>query len=387
MKSNRSSTLFAFLTPALAVCFFSLAWAQSQDAASSGQDKSWTATTEQQLSGTVNPTRTTQSHSVSGDRTLDKQSVQRLGLDGRYEPYLDTEKETIKVGSGTVRTVQRSYGRGPDGQRTLLQLTQEEERKVAGGGSKVVRTVSNPDLNGNLQVVRREIEETKQSSPSVQETTTTVLSPDVNGSFTEIQRIQERQTRNDSDHTTDIRRSTMVQDGIGKWQVSEVREARTKQDGKESSQEERILQPDAEGNLAVVRRTVEKASEDASGGQRKTTETYSLDILGTPRDGDLHLRQRVTTTQRTGADGGQTRVEQVEERNAGAPGEGLRVTNKTIDIQRPGLSGTTTETTTVQSLDANGSAGVVWVDTTKSDKAPAVQVDIAPTSRPAAKRQ
>ena len=54
------------------------------------------------------------------------------------------------------------------------------------------------------------------------------------------------------------------------------------------------------------------------------------------------------------------------------------VTIQTADTVRPGPSGALA-TRTVQVRDANGSFGVVSVDTTKSDNIHAIQVQIAPS--------
>src|SRR5438445_5615068 len=55
-------------------------WARAQQTGDA--NTSWTATTESQ-SGDINPTRIIESHTQSGNRTLDKQSLQRRGSDGR----------------------------------------------------------------------------------------------------------------------------------------------------------------------------------------------------------------------------------------------------------------------------------------------------------------
>ena len=86
-------------------------WAQTSDSQTGDADKSWTATTESQRDN-VNPTRTTESHTQTGNRTLDSQSVQRRGPDGHFEPYQDIEKETVKVDATTVRTITRAYWPG-----------------------------------------------------------------------------------------------------------------------------------------------------------------------------------------------------------------------------------------------------------------------------------
>ena len=50
-----------------------------------------------------------ESHSKSGNRSVDKQRVEVLGPDGHYQPDSDTETETIKVNDSTTRTVVRTY--------------------------------------------------------------------------------------------------------------------------------------------------------------------------------------------------------------------------------------------------------------------------------------
>jgi hypothetical protein len=76
-------------------------WAQTSDSQAGDANKSWSATTESQ-NDSVNPTRTIESHTQSGNRTLDKQTIQRRGFDGKFEPYQDIEKETVQVDATTV---------------------------------------------------------------------------------------------------------------------------------------------------------------------------------------------------------------------------------------------------------------------------------------------
>jgi hypothetical protein len=104
-------------------------------------------------------------------------------------------------------------------------------------------------------------------------------------------------------------------------------------------------------------------------------------VPGSAGDGNLHLGQRVTTLYRAHPEGEQTTEEQVERHNPGDPGDGLRVTTKSIDIVRPG-SGGSNRSRTIQSLDSNGNVGVVSVDMGRTDKTPAIQVDIAAPDKP-----
>jgi len=354
--------------------------AQTQSSSDgSGADQSWTATTRQEMSGSLNPTRTTEAHVGSGGRVVDTRSIESMGMYGRYTPYLDLKKETVKVDANTVRTVERSFGRDSEGRKTLVQVTEEEKRSLPGGEVKVVRTTSNPDANGGLQVVQREVQDTKQINPNVQETQSTFLTLSTNGGLAASMQTTERNTRT-SDHSLEFRKSTLLPDLNGGWQVGEVREGTVKDDGKDRTKDERVLRPGADGNLSVVERTVSKEFQNAAGEKRSTVETYSNNLPGSPVDSSLRLNQRVTTVQRKGDSGAQSTAKQVEQRNPAQPSDSLQLTRETIDIVRPGFGGTTRETQTLRSLDSSGTLGVVSVDTRQQNNAPAIQVQIAPAN-------
>jgi hypothetical protein len=351
--------------------------AQTSDSPSDVSSKSWTSTADSQ-SGSANPTRTVESHTQSGNRTVDSQSIQRRDADGDFEPYQDIEKTTVRVDSTTVRTTTRTFGRDADGAKTLVQETAEETRTQAGGDSSIVRSTSNPDADGNLHVVQHEIEETKKTGKDAEETKTTVMLPGADGALAPVMMVQER--RQKTNDTVASQKTTLLPDLNGNWQVSEVKQATTKQDGKNRSTEERVSRPDADGKLSEVSRTVSKESEN-SGEKSSTVENYSVDVQGAARDGSLHLVERSTATQRTSATGQQDTGRQVEQPDPGDPGGGLRVTILTTDSVRTGVSGAKA-TQTIQMRNANGSLQVVSVDTSKSDNVHAVQVQIAPSEKP-----
>ena len=362
------------------------AHAQAQggsDASNGDTSQSWTTTTQQQLPSSDNPTRTTETHTQSGGRTVDNQSVQAIGTDGHYEPYLDVQKETIKIDANTVRTVEHTFGRDSEGRKTLVQITEEERRTLPGGEVKVVRTTSDPDANGALQTVQQEVRDTRQISPSVQETKSTLFTASLNGGLTASVQTTDREAKT-GDHNVAFRKSTSLPDSNGNWQLSEVREGTVKDDGKDRTKEERVLRPGTDGNLSLVERTVSKESGNAAGETRETVKTYSTNLPGTPIDDNLHLNQTVTTVHRKSEDGTQSTKTQVEQRNPAQPSDSLQVTQEAIDIVRPGAGGTTRETQTLRSLDSSGDLGVVSVDTRKQDSAPAVRVDIAPAKTPQA---
>ena len=83
-----------------------------------GAFQSWTATTQTTAPNT-NPTRTTESHTKSGNRTLDKKNVEVLNADGVYEPYYDVETETVQENVSTTRSIARTYNPGVSGTKQL----------------------------------------------------------------------------------------------------------------------------------------------------------------------------------------------------------------------------------------------------------------------------
>jgi hypothetical protein len=353
----------------------------AQAASDSGQkadtSQSWTATSEQRsLSGDSNPVRTVQSHTERDGRKVDRQEVERLGPDGRYEPYADTEREEVRIDANTVRTVQRSFARGPDGQKTLVQVTEEESRALSDGQQRLVRSTSSPDVNGRLRTVQRELQETRQSSPGVQVTKTTIMTSNIDGNLAPSVQIEERRTKKDN-HSLEFHKSTLLPNGNGGWQVSEVREGVvTEGNDKSRTKDERWLQPRPDGTLMLVGRTISKETGNGSAEQRETVEEYSTNVAGGFGDGSLQLNRRVTTVRRVRADGQKTTQEQVEQTNPADPSEPLRLTQKTIDTVRLKPGGSSSEIRTIESLNANGDLGVVWVDTSNVQSAPAVQVDM-----------
>lgn len=339
---------------------------------------SWRATTESER-GNVNPTRTIETHTQSGNRTLDQQSLQRRGSDGHFESYQYVETETVQLDATSVRTVTRTFGRDANGAKTLVQVTEEEKRTLPGGESNVVRTISNPDGNGKLQLIQRQIEETKKTSADVEETKTTMMLPSANGGLAPAMKVQERRQRAAND-TVESQKTTLLPDGAGNWQVSEIRQATTTQESTNRSSEERISRRDSEGKLAEVSRTLSSESESAPGEKRNTVETYSINVPGSAGDGSQHLVERATTAHRTSSTGQQITEHQVQRPTPGDPGSSLQVTILTTDTVRPSTSGAQA-TRTVQERDLNGNLGVVFVDTTKSDNIHAIQVQIAPSEK------
>jgi hypothetical protein len=323
--------------------------------------------------------RTTESHAKTSNGTVDKQTVEVIGPDGRYQPQSDTEKETIRVNATTTRTVERTYIWDGNGQRKLARVTEEEARNSPSGGAQVVRTTSNSDANGNLQVVQREVADTKSAGPEAQETKTTVYLADGNGGFTASRQTQELQTRS-ADHTVEVKKTTLAPDGNGNWAVGEVTEKTIKENGKKRITDEQVSHPDSEGKLSESSRTVGEETETSTGEKSNTVDTYSTAVPGVAGDGKLHLNQRVTTAQKKDS-GGSTTEQQVEQPDPNNPNADLQANAKTKYTVQYAASGTQ-QTKTVEVRDGSGTLNVVSTETRKSDQVPPAQPPTAPSDKP-----
>ncbi len=374
MRAKRFSLFIALFALALPAVLVPASLAQ--------ENSSWNSSSQQgDPSGAENPYRTSTTHSEVNGHIIDKTIVEVRGPDGRYVPYSQTERESVKVNDSTTRTTERSYGTDANGQRVLTQQTQEEKKTSPSGDSNVVRTVSNPDANGSLQIVQQTLVNTKQIAPGSTDTNTTVLSANGSGGLSPSVRIEEHQRQTDP-KTTQFTKSTSLNNGSGGWNLSEVRQGTMKQDAGGTNKEESVLRPDADGKLAVVERTVTRAADSASGDKRDTTETYSTNVPGQAGDEGLKLVKRESTVQRTNGSGGHNTIQQVERPDPGDPNAGLHLTQQAIDIVRPGSNGVAQQTSTIVTTDANGNTNTVWVDMGKSNQPPpAVKVNTAPAPK------
>ena len=350
-------------------------FAQTPDSTTTDQRSSWTATTESKSDNpfpTRLPVRISESHSQNGDRTLDKRSVEIYGTDKHFEPYQDIEKETLQVDATTVRTVTRTFSRDVNEKRSLVQVTEEEKQILPGGDSNIVRMTYNPDVNGKLQPVQREIVESKKIGEDLRETKTTVMLTNINGGLAPAFKTRElrRQAAND---TVETEKTTLLPDLNGKWQLSEIRQSVATPEADGRRVEEKVFRPDAEGKLSQISRVVSHEAASPTGEKRSTEETYSVDVPGTTRDGKLHLIQRASTSSQSDEHGGRAEEQRVEQLNPGDPGAGLRISivvnGKVVPVP-PGKQ----STVTIQARDLNGRFDTVYVDMTKSDPSPTIEI-------------
>src|SRR5215469_3854045 len=217
--------------------------AQSQPAKG---DQSWTATSATSTAN-ANPSRTTESYTKSGNRTLDKKTVEVLGPGGEYQPYMKIETETIE-GPTATRSTTRRYNPNASGEEQLTQVTESETQNSADGSARTVETTSQPDLDGNLEAVGREITATTKSAAS-RHSQTTVYLPDINGGLAPSMQVNEQEEHSTGGEIYRKRKTTLLQDGNGNWQVYESQEKTAKGDAQNRTSEDHIARRDFEGNV------------------------------------------------------------------------------------------------------------------------------------------
>jgi hypothetical protein len=337
------------------LCGVAIGCVHAQGSQQSGGDEAWTKTTDSAAQN-LNPSRTTESHTKSGNRTVDKQKLEVLGPNGRYQPFSETETETVEVGGGTTRTVVRTYQWNENGQRLLTQVTEENSRASATGDTRVERKISNADVNGNFRVVQREVADTRKLSSGAEETKSSVYRADSYGGFTQVGQTQELKTRG-ADDSVAVKKTTLLPDGNGSWKVSGVSETTVKEDGKNRITEERVSSADLEGRLQENSRTVAKETETPSGEKRSVIETY---------DGSAQLNSRVTRTQKKDSSG-EIVEERMEGPNLGNPSDGPKITGRAKYVVKYAGPGTQ-QSSTVEIRDANGNYKVVSSDTQTSTR-------------------
>lgn len=344
------------------LCFSLAASAEAQEPLQNSSE-SWTATTEGSTEN-VTPWRTTESHTRSGNRTVDKQRVEVLGPDGQFLPDTETETETTRVDDTTMRTIVRTYKWDGNGRRTLAWIREEKAQNTSSGDRETVSTTSSSDVNGNLLTVKREVTNIRTVNPETRETTAKVYLSDGDDGFAMAVQTQELQKLRD-DGTIEVTKRTLKPDGNGSWKVDELAEKTIQGTDRNRTTEERISRPDTEGRLSEILHTVGQETGNAAGERSSTVDKYSQNVPGVASDGSMHWTERVTTVQKK-IPGGETTEQRVEQPNPGNPSDGPQVTAKTRYTVRYSAFGSEKEKTT-QVPDGNGAFKIFSVETRKSE--------------------
>ena len=325
-------------------------------------DQSWTRTSETSTAYT-NPSRATESYTKSGNRTVETKTVEVLGTDGEYQPYLKIETETIEESPTATRSITRTYNPNANGDEALTAVTESRTQNAADGSARTVETTSKPDSDGNLEVVGREITATTKAATS-EDSRTTVYLPDINGGLAPTMQVNEQEQRNAGGETYG-KKTTLLPDGNGNWQVYESEETEVKADAENRTSEGHTSQLDFEGNVSPVSHVISHQTK-ADGRAITTSETYSVDVPGWVRDPSFRLLERSRSV-RTVEPGKTVTEQRTEQPGPGDPQAGLGTTVEKTDTVVTGSSGTT-QTIVVTASYPDGSPSVVTVETRNSSK-------------------
>jgi len=325
-------------------------------AAAPNADQSWTANSQSDGSN-GNPSRTTESHIKSGNRTVDKKTVEVLGPDGKYHPYLVVETEQIQQSPTVTRSVTRTYNPGPNGEK-LTQIT-EAETQTSGDSAHTVQTTSQADYDGNLHVTERQVTATTKGSDS-QKTQTTVYVPSISGDLAPSMQINEQQ-RNGAGGNMEVKKETLFPDTNGAWQLYEIREQSVKGDAQIRTIKDRVSRRDFQGNVSPASE-VTTTEKNVNGKLTSTSQTYSVDIPGSTRDQTLRPLQSSTIV-RTKKSGRTVTEQQIVQPDPGEPDLSSSVK---IVTENSGPE----ETISVTAQNPDGSPSVVSLETRTTDRLP-----------------
>lgn len=283
-------------------------------------------------SGAAVPSRVLTTRTESGGHEVITETTEVPGLDGKLRLSFETTTETFRTSPDSTQTKHDVFAPDAQGRRQLVESTQTDVQTFRDGSQRSVSNTNTPDLNGRLALSTREVEETKSPSPNVTETDTTIYRPGIHEPLEKSERI----TRTERKVNSSLSQSDSTHfevDTNGRWQTIESRSQEVRLEGDRRVTEETVRRPGLDGKLYVGERSVTTQSK-SNGQDQSITEIYSDNALGIAgTENRLQLSQRVRVTTATSASMQQTTSE-VEERNPGAPGDRLRVTQRTTETRR-----------------------------------------------------
>ena len=304
------------------------------------------ATTEssrRDTTGAVTPTRTEKTVFETPGKKISREVLETPSIDGRFEGFIETEEETVRIDAKTIRIIRRRVGRDADGRRKIIEVQEEVQTGLPGGGLRVTRTFSTPDLNGRLEVNRKEVQEKipinfKVNKLKGNRERITIFRPDINHShgMSAVEQT-ERISENKEDGALEVKTERRVPDANGKWETFEVRKQVVRESPGETTTTEDIYRRGAEGKISLTDRKATLQRKIKEGKEEETIETYSVNIEGKTRYGDnrLHLDRRQHTVRITSSDGTERTVREVFQRQATAPTEKLKLTERGVETSRP----------------------------------------------------
>jgi hypothetical protein len=315
------------------------------------------------------PLRRVERRTASGGRKVIIETAEAPSVEGRWEPLEEVVAESTRVGNATTRTQRDVFYFAAQGQRKLAGTTQSEQETRPNAVTTNVERTWVADLDGHLILSTGYSEQRRLVAPGLEQTDATVLLQGPERSLREVERTESTEhrvspavVRYDSTH--------LVRDLLnGRWVPVETRSGQTRGIGPaERVEEETIQRPNLNGTLVLSDKVVTRTSE-SNGDSRVVIETYSQNAEGFVRsDSHLALRQRVSRATTATADGGQSTVEDIEERNPMAPNDPMHVTRRTVvTVRSIGRGGRVTERQMFE-RDQNGRMFLVTKDTEVTDE-------------------
>ena len=286
--------------------------------------------------GAVTPTRTGKTVFETSGKKVSREVLETPSIDGRFEGFLETEEETVRIDAKTIRVIRRRVGRDADGRRKIIEVKEEDQTALPGGGLRVTRTFSTPDLNGRLEVTRKEVQEKIPVNFKVNKERITIFRPDINRGMSAVEQT-ERTSEQTEDGALEVETERRVPDANGRWETFEVRKQVVRESPGGTKATEDIYRRGAEGKISLTDRKVTLQRKVKEGEEEETVETYSVNIEGRTRYGDnrLHLDRRQHTVRTTSSDGTERTVREVFQRQTTAATEKLKLTERGVETSRP----------------------------------------------------
>jgi hypothetical protein len=277
----------------------------------------------------LTPWRRVETRSESGDRVVVVETVEVPDIDGRVAPTQRVVTETIRTTPNIVQITRDMFDYDQDRRPILVETTESLRETLANGDTRATHDTSNTDLDGHVSLTARQTEQTR-SGAGVREILSMLVVPDFNQPFRAVER-SEYTERAVSPGVVRSDSTVEILDVNGRWQVIEARGGESREvSASDRVEEETYERLDKDVKLAVDARSVTRRST-VNGRMQEIIETFTRYEPGSDR---FVLNARVHRTTSTTDDGGSSTVEDVEERNAVAPSDPLRLIRRIVTTDR-----------------------------------------------------
>jgi hypothetical protein len=310
--------------------------------------------------GGIASSRIVERRSESNGREIVVVTEEQPGGNGRWVPVEEVVTSTVRPGSGATETRREVFAFDVEGRRRLVETTESTQQALAGSDTHAVEDTWVADINGGRALVTRWVDDSRTIDPDLRRTESTMFRRGINGSLEESERTIFTERRIEP---AVVRRegTQFLRDLNGRWAAIEARSVEVRTSASGGVEEETIRRPDPNGRLVLAERIVTRRS-DLNG--EVVAETYSQNAEGIVRtDGRLGLSRRLRRTTSTASDGGRSIVEEVEARSRVAPGDGMRIVQRTVIAERGAGSNRLVTERQVFERDVNGRLARVLSET------------------------